>query len=701
VADRLSYEDWASRLRAHFFEESNAGVPVTFFVDGEVLAEIAGVPEQEADAAEAWLASAVRPKLLPESSGDVFSRVVDESWTWRLKHPDHDPPFLPVLAITVLAAAKMARTQDRAAHNYYRPLRKVLGLQDKPGMPPGYDAAMQGLWGHLTWWLNVQTEGRLGLSSVPDRPSPAYIGYALSQALFRASDRQRLTHFFTALDIAPGEPIEAAELLAYFRAWCQRSHLSSGAMEMARREEYAEPLAAILAAELRRWDGSLRDERGRRLGQILITLDLYLRPRLAFAAERPHGFPAPAAFEFDETGRTVILQATGSDFYDELPFEVSAQVLETGMRGVHDGVALGLSPGPIVPFRQHEALGCWASVRQLVPGIHHWVLVRADHDPLVREYLRDSAMADWREAQGIAPRGWTFFRDVVIDAAPPSTTNPALSRIVPSLRERPSLWGGLPLSINPDLYLAGGEPDLWVPTAQDAAAIPIAIDGQEMHVEFTGGRVALRDRGLEPGSHEIRVGPSRLTFQTANSLGVVNSRSAGALAHSLLVADGSYRAASAGGASEKTDESPPGTLVVIGISLFGASSDLPSQSRAPLLLPAKAGEYVLLGSVPGDILRPRVPPEAPRWVDRIAPFAAGREFVPPFDVVWVLIRWRTGGWEARLRDGLDPKPSGLDGARSQSVREWCTCLLQSGPELAGDALKLWKRYQEVAEGLMV
>lgn len=699
MIDLASYEVWTRVLESHFFTEANAGIPVTFFVDDDVLAEVAGITDPSA--ARAGLANAVRPRLLPESTGDVFGRVVDESWAWRLKHPEKDPPFLPVLAVAVLAAAHMARTEDWAAHNYYGPLREILRLPGGRGMPAGYDGAMQALWGHLTWWLNDYKAGRLGLSSIPAHPSPPYIGYALSQALFRSSDRQRLTHFFLALDLAPHAQIEVAELLTYFRAWAQRSHLSPGAREMARRDEYGEVLAGILAAEWERWDGSVRDELGRRLGQILVTLDLYLRPRLAFVAERPAGFPAQSSFEFDGIREPIALTAVGNNFYGELPIAVSTNALDTGLRGLHDGLALGLTPSPVIPFRQNEALGCWASVRQLVPGEQHWVLVRNDYAAILRSYLSDAALSGWREAQGIAPVGWTFFRDVTIDAAPHDVPSPALARVVPSLRARPALWGGLPLSSNPDLYLSGGEPDLWVPTAQVGETLPVSIDGRLVSADFAGGRLALSGRSLPHGPHTVTVGPTTLRFQTVDTIGVVNSRGSSALSHVLRLRNGRYSATSAGGASE-TIAAPTTDLVqVLGFSLLGAAASLPMRSRAPLLLPAKAEQYIVLGAVAGQLARPQVPPDAPHWVRAISPFSAGREFLPPFDVAWVLVAWRSGEWEARLRSNLEPEPCDPDTTKASSVREWGRCFLELVPHVSSDALELWSRYRAFAEELSI
>jgi len=194
---RLSYEDWTKRLCAYFFNPNNAGAPVTFFVDDELVRQLAGID----DAAEALadLASAVRGRLGPEQGDGMFARIHRECQRWRQADPGSCPPSLPLLAVAVLAATHMARSGKIAAHNYYVQLRPLLGLPASGGSPPGYGADIPVLWRQLEWWLDVHHRGALGHSTIREHHFYTKIGFALSQALFRESDRRQLSEFYRSL----------------------------------------------------------------------------------------------------------------------------------------------------------------------------------------------------------------------------------------------------------------------------------------------------------------------------------------------------------------------------------------------------------------------------------------------------------------------------------------------------------------------
>jgi hypothetical protein len=217
MVDRLSFDEWGDRLCARFFASENAGRPVTLFIDDEVLAEVTGTDPGEA---VADLAAAVRSRMGP-GTGNMFYPVLRDASIWKSAGGVGCPPFLPLLALGVLAAAHMAREGDVAAHNYYWRFRDLIGL-DGSGMPRGYDETFPTLWNWLTWWLNEVKMGSLGVSTVHAHSWLTNTGYALSQALLRESDRQRMTHFFYWLDLEPGERLTEQELLQYFRVWARK-----------------------------------------------------------------------------------------------------------------------------------------------------------------------------------------------------------------------------------------------------------------------------------------------------------------------------------------------------------------------------------------------------------------------------------------------------------------------------------------------
>src|SRR6266540_4111863 len=301
-----SYEEWTERHCAHFFDPSNADEPVTFFVDDEVVWQLAGTKTAEQGVER--LVSAVGSRLGTEAAGNLFRRIERDCVRWKRLNPDACPPSLPLLAVAVLAATHMARTERVPPHNYYRRFRDLLGLVGT-GMPSGYDEAIPMMWRHLDWWLDYQKRGRLGASTIGEHYFYVNIGYALSQALFRESDRQQLTQFFRWLGLRPGDSIGPAELLSYYRAWAPGSNLSRGARTMAQDAHFAEQLERILTLAFGAWDGRVRDEAGRRAAEIVITLCLGTRPTMGLAAECPEGFPRLGTFMMP-TGRQIQLSSS-------------------------------------------------------------------------------------------------------------------------------------------------------------------------------------------------------------------------------------------------------------------------------------------------------------------------------------------------------------------------------------------------------
>jgi len=406
---RSSYDDWAKRLCRHFFHPRNAGAAVTFFVDDELLSRLAGT----SDVAEAVddLVSAVRGRLGPEGDG-MFNRVHRDCLRWERTDPSSCPPSLPLLAVTVLAAARMARSGTIAAHNYYARLRELLRLPGR-GMPRGYDAAVPAMWLRLDWWLKEHHQGALGRSTIREHPFYRNIGYALSQALFRESDRRQLSEFYRSLRLRPGDSVDPAELLAYFERWAPRSSLSHGAKHMAEDPRYVQQLGEILATTFAAWDGRVRDSAGRQVTAVLVTLHTWPRPALGLAAECPPGFPSPAVAKLPGHGDVSLLSADGG-WLPEIGLPVTAELLHEGVRLVADGFALELKPAPAVPLRQDYRLGCWTSTAQLVPLEPQWLLVAESHRGEVLDYLRRNARPGWRELGRVAPPGWFLVGEAVM-----------------------------------------------------------------------------------------------------------------------------------------------------------------------------------------------------------------------------------------------------------------------------------------------
>jgi hypothetical protein len=371
------------------------------------------------------------------------------------------------------------------------------------------------------------------------------------------------------------------------------------------------------------------------------------------------------------------------------------ETLRSGLKLVSGNFALEYKADDVVPLAEDMTLGCWSSVRQVTPAEAHWILVKSERAQVVAHYLETYADKGWQLYQrpGLLPPGWTIFRDVVINATPQSVPA-SLLRISPTVRERPALYGGLPLLPGQNTYLLLGEPDLWVPVMFDAAATYINIDG-ERRVRPESGRLSTQSLGLGDGVHQIEVGPSHLQFGTIRTLGAVQARQTGNLAHAVTDNPGHAAAMSPGPSSKSTE---PAQYV---IRISGAFVQAPPDSqihaslKRPLLLPKGAREYVLLGRSPGEIQRVR-DVTASSWLQDLPLYPKVFEVTPHFDVVWVIIDWIAARPEARVKSDLGPTPS-ADGASQQAVLEWRAQFARDVIVPQAEA-SLWLKYAVEARG---
>jgi hypothetical protein len=508
--------------------------------------------------------------------------------------------------------------------------------------------------------------------------------------LFRESDRQHLTELFRRIGLVPGEDVASPELLQYFKAWAPKSPLSPGARLMANDERYDERLAALLADEAARWDGVLRDERGRSIGSIVLAFESFPGPTYRLAAERAPGFPDHAIFA--SRGLSVELSGLADEAWYSESLDLEPKWLHDGLRLESEDYVLVLRPSAVVLLAQNPILGCWAAVPRLEPSQKYMVLVADDLVEELESFLSAHAMAGWQRASslGFAPPGWTLFSGVVVEAAPTKAPEGALSVLVPLIRERPTLRGGLLLDSDVGLYLEGGEPDVWLPSMLEEGT-HVFVDGRKLGAS-PGQRIPLRQLSLCPGNHEVRVGLSSLRFRTVDAFRTGDAPGTGQVGHRLVRSGDTFLPASLG-ATEKTSEE--GSISVAGARITGSAGDLPP-GRPTIVLPLAARRYRLVGCRPGEIAFPTEPGRA-AWLDSVGThglFPIGFEVYPGFDVVWVVVD-RVGRATARLRVRHAPDLSDTRDELNAYLADWIE-VFSEDVDVSYEAVDLWTGYQEAA-----
>jgi hypothetical protein len=262
------------------------------------------------------------------------------------------------------------------------------------------------------------------------------------------------------------------------------------------------------------------------------------------------------------------------------------------------------------------------------------------------------------------------------------------------VKGRPALRGGLLLNRSVRLYLAQGEPDLWLPESLSPAR-PVAVDGRALKEEGSL-RIQLAQLGLPEGHHLVAVeGQSTFEFQTAKSLGSMMSAACGSIAQNVDVATRAEEGAFEQG-SQAENAAKGNSVSVAGARILSVRTGLP-RSVQVVLLPLNALEYVILGSRPGEILFPHCP-QRPSWMDRVEGgglFPYGFEVCPPFEPVWLVTRNRKG---AIVRAGRlsEPSPSPASDASDKQVAAWYSAFLSLPQPAQPELATLWDEYFSVA-----
>lgn len=444
-----------------------------------------------------------------EANGDAsFSWLRGRTDEWRKRADlNETPPFLAPLAASVLI---VSRETDHGSLAFYAPFSQALGLRRQMDSDDYYSSFFL-WWLYLAQWLSEVNAGDRGLPSwrrIPKRGPRSIIGHPYSQILLRREDLRDVDLFLASLgQLAPGDfqitDIEAAgaDLLERFTRWAQRRQVSARLWELLFGESRkdVDSLQSMLLDRLldEVEDPSIRPHE--RVSSLVITLDDWTDRQLRFSAliTPTLGF---------ETGQVVIDgERIGPLHVNEpcvIPIPVDSKSLKDGLNlPAGDEVTFVFRPAEVIVLVARE-WSLWCSVDDADAGEMAYVLVSE------RALARFTLPSSWTEASGVdlLPEGWRLFGPLEL----PSRDKVALAA-VPLRGETqaiPRLVGGLEVARH--AYLIGGPPGVWIPG--DSTSASMRIDKQRKSVETDASIVLLKSFDLGPGSHQVEVGPYRLSF---------------------------------------------------------------------------------------------------------------------------------------------------------------------------------------------
>lgn len=522
--DRFQW--WNARLAGTYFNQP--GKPCVLAVDESELERLA--PGQQDAVAD--LAQAVRHMAGSPTSNDYFPGITALFQHWQARGKNGLPPVLPLLAVSVLAATRMHRDGAYSKTNYYVRLSEILATDRTPGTVEKIRDEVRTkfrpvatMWQALDDYLRSHPEH--GESTIRDHPSYTIIGYPLSQALIRRSDRATLTQFFAKMDLSAHSTLPADALLAYLRLWASRPRGFSEAFLVAINDDDLEPMILPLILGLvHSWDGRVLEPEGRKQSTVRMSIDLdeWCSSWVVEAADQPDevvngtvcGQPIEVRIARREGETYAKLEGLPAShgLLCRSGFELKSQEAVLVARGAR-----------LLFFTEDPALGAWLSRDSMAPYEEHVVAASRETASAFRAALEAAADPGWQElrqnpaspllAGYVIYRGVRFSRGAQLDAALQKMPSLAVYGLRPDQSVRARFINGLPVAraVSSDRYLKGGAPDLLLPSGPESRWVTVTLDGVPQQFKATGFPVPLRRvPGLEVGRHTIVVEGETLTF---------------------------------------------------------------------------------------------------------------------------------------------------------------------------------------------
>ncbi|MEU0509066.1 hypothetical protein [Amycolatopsis sp. NPDC006125] len=506
------------------------------FVDDEELQRLwSGAGDDAATA----LSAAVAEEVDVARGRHMFARLSSKQAEWQRGDRRMPPPTLPLLALTVLAATRMHRDMENAAHSFYIRLAQALAPDADQQMQQDIRRALRedgafvqvaAMWRALHDWL-TSAGGEFGISTIMNHPELTRIGYPLSQAVLRRADRAELTRFFAALDLKThGVPGRHA-LLSQLRLWMSRPRGFSEAFQ----ETVCDPVRVTLleptiARLARHWDGRIVTNDGLQCLEIRLVLD-FRRQTARWAITAADGVDTDL-LQGDIGGQRYEV-GISRDPYSKLyladaVLPATPQAIRKGVRLQGSQSAAYFAPSSVVVLAEDPDAGGWLSCQSVIPYERHVIAASEEVAAQVEEVLDRAAERGWRAVRQapttrqLLPR-WRIFTAVTfsdqarLDMALRETPVLRSSPVRPDVVARPQLAQGLPLArhLGRSFYLQGGEPDLLLPSGEPDRQVTAALDGVRQQPPFSasGFPIPLRRRGpLSIGEHEIQVDGERLAL---------------------------------------------------------------------------------------------------------------------------------------------------------------------------------------------
>ena len=424
-------------LNDYFFGGRFEARPVYLDLEGEAAHEVAAALGVAPDELGGLIGKGVAQSL----NLDKPNPYIDHAKKLKAWNPEETPPpFTALLCALSVAAEHMKKDEGLSVseRNYYERLFEFLDVTDETAKSRLKNKAKETLqfWDALELWL-ARNDFLLGQPTARASGNWKYAGLAMSQALVKNADRDRLSHLFQVEGLMPGEIVSEADMAFHIDRW-MHTHGASGPNRWLHKlwdsGEARERVVEAALEELENWQGA--DDHKTSAGK---TAKVRLHWQLEFI-----GFPKRAGL-FLKTrrgGQEEALSHDGSLETDGSPLFLE-EADEPGMfclgpvesisinqllvqpvtfTGQKSGMVYRHIPRAIIPLARLPGRPHFHEVPQIRLIAEHAVLCNEAWLGKITEHLAERARPKYTilrpdDMQGI-PEGWCLLRGIEMMHAP-------------------------------------------------------------------------------------------------------------------------------------------------------------------------------------------------------------------------------------------------------------------------------------------
>lgn len=197
----MSYQGWNEAIGQHWFQFENRGKTIVLLSDSTFLETVANENGISLDG---------------KTAQQHFIESVRQSGPWRRRElADNELPSTSAyLALAILAVSHMDSEIRQGTTSYWIPFNELYeGSGGSRQIPQALRLIWLGLWLDVKEWANEKNGGKYGIVRFPDhtpygvRDPHKNIRFPKSQSLLKLEDQKRLTAWFDAIGLHPGESI--------------------------------------------------------------------------------------------------------------------------------------------------------------------------------------------------------------------------------------------------------------------------------------------------------------------------------------------------------------------------------------------------------------------------------------------------------------------------------------------------------------